>query len=372
MMRIGIDAISFAFEFSGVARYLMNMLEAMVAISKSDEFIIYSPMPINLSLPGKNWCFRIKPGWLSHRPTLWTQFVLPRLLLEDKIDVFWAQPTNMPLRLKHRCLRVLTLHDLVPYISPESMQLNSLVRMRLLLRSIVRVADIVICVSDTTAQLAARYFDVDGDKFKVIKEGVAPVFRRMEKEEARAIVKERFDIEGEYLIFVSTIEPRKDHLTLLRAIKILPEAPLLVLVGGKGWRSKPIFSEIEKFKKAGKIKYLGRVSDDNLRALYSAARLSVYPSRYEGFGLPVLEAMACGCPVLCSDSSSLTEVGGKAAFYFRTGDHQDLAARLKELLGDNQRLAAMADAGLERVKRFSFNRAAKELLAIFKERSGGV
>ena len=175
-----------------------------------------------------------------------------------------------------------------------------------------------------------------------------------------------FGLARDYVLFVSTIEPRKDHLTLLRAIARVPHAPLLVLAGGVGWRCNSILREIRVAEDAGRVKYVGRVDDDWLPALYSAATISVYPSVDEGFGLPVLEAMSCGCPVLCSDSSSLPEVGGDAACYFRTGDSEDLARRLTELLGDGDRLDAMSAAGLNQANRFSFRSAAEEILGIIR------
>jgi len=369
IMRIGVDGIPFAFEFTGIARYVFSMLKEMVAVAKSDEFIIYAPVPIDLNLPGNNWCIRAIPSWLSSRPTLWSQFVLPEMLAKDKIDIFWGQPTYLPLRVKNKCRRVLTLHDLVPYVCPASMQFRALVRMRLLLKQVVNAADVVICVSNATAEMAKKILQLDAGKVRVVKEAAAESFQPKEKNEARKVVREKFQIDSDYIIFVSTIEPRKEHLTLLRAINQLAKPPLLVLVGGKGWRYQQIMKEISHFEKAGKVRFLGRVGDTDLCYLYSAALIAVYPSRYEGFGLPVLEAMACGCPVLCSDSSSLPEIGGDAAVYFRTGDFRDLAGRIKEVLGDNYRLKQMAEAGREWVKQFSFRQSAEEMMAIIKEGS---
>ncbi|MEO0005481.1 MAG: glycosyltransferase family 1 protein [candidate division WOR-3 bacterium] len=366
-MRIGVDGISFAFEFTGVGRYLLSMLQELVQVVSADEVIIYSPKPIDLCLPGSNYRIRTVPNLLSRRPTLWTQFILPGLLKEDKIDVFWAQPTNLPLRLKHPCRRVLTLHDLVPYIAPESMQLRALLRMRLLLKPVANAADVVVCVSEFTARMAESFLRVNGKKIRVVKEAAAFGFKPLPKETARAIVRERFHLDGDYLIFVSTIEPRKDHPTLFKALRLVPEAPLLVLVGSRGWRSKGVFQEIGRLEKEGRVRYLGKVADEDLRALYSAALLAVYPSRYEGFGLPVLEAMACGCPVLSSDSSSLPEVGGEAAEYFRSGDHEDLAKRLRGLLRNEERLKEMVRQGFDNVNKFSFRKAAEELVKIFRE-----
>jgi glycosyltransferase involved in cell wall biosynthesis len=153
---------------------------------------------------------------------------------------------------------------------------------------------------------------------------------------------------------------------LLRALRLVPSAPLVAVIGRVGWKAESIMREITAMEKAGRVRHMGWIDDPDLPALYSAAKMLVLPSSYEGFGLPVLEAMACGCPVLCSWSSSLPEVGGNAARYFRVGDSEDLAGRLKDLLSDEKLRATMSAAGLERAKQFSFRQAAKEVLGIMR------
>jgi len=232
-----------------------------------------------------------------------------------------------------------------------------------------RAADAVIAVSQATADLGLRYLGIAKDHLHVVYEGASDAFRPVPRDQARAAVGHEFGLPARYVLCVGTIEPRKDHLTLLRAIESSPGFPLLVLVGGEGWRCRHIVAQIRRLQESGRVRYLGRVDDEWLPSLYSAAALSVYPSLYEGFGLPVLEAMSCGCPVLCSHSSSLPEVGGDAAFYFRAGDREDLTHKLRELLGDDQRLLAMSTAGMARARTFSFRRAAEEILDIVKQGS---
>lgn len=366
-MRIGVDGFPYYFKGAGIARYLTAMLTEMVVLAPQDEFLIYAPAPVEVPLPPTHNCrLRVVRSRLSARPTLWTQLVLPKALAVDGTDVFWAQPTYLPLQLEKKCLRILTIHDLVPYVDPRSMEFRSWLQMRFWLRPIAHAADVVICVSDATARLAQSYLKLRPEKIKVIKEAAASCFKPVELSKAKCTVAERFGINQDYMIFVSTVEPRKDHLLLLRALEMLGDVPLLVLVGGIGWRCGKILKEIIRFETLGRVRYLGRVNDEMLPALYSAARLSVYPSRYEGFGLPVLEAMACGCPVLASDSFSLPEVGGEAAAYFRTGDANDLAQKLWRLISDEDRLKRMAVEGVKRAGQFSFGKAAEEFLSLIK------
>jgi alpha-1,3-rhamnosyl/mannosyltransferase len=191
-------------------------------------------------------------------------------------------------------------------------------------------------------------------------------FEPIPKEQARSTVAEMFGVSGDYVFCVGTIEPRKDHLTLLDAIKSVPDAPLLVLSGEKGWRCRHILAQIRAHEEAGRVRYLGRVSADLLPVLYSAAKLSVYPSLYEGFSLPVLESMACGCPVLCIWSSSLPGVGEKPPAVFRPRDADELAYRLSALLSDKDRLADMRAMGSVQAASFSFDRAAAQMARVLR------
>jgi alpha-1,3-rhamnosyl/mannosyltransferase len=155
-------------------------------------------------------------------------------------------------------------------------------------------------------------------------------------------------------------------MVLLRALESVPDAPLLVVVGGTGWRCRETVRRIQALEAAGRVRHLGWVEDSSLAALYSGATLMVYPSFYEGFGLPVLEAMACGCPVLCSWSSSLPEVGGDVARYFRPRDGGDLARRIRELIDDAAVLAEMSAKGRRRAQGFSYRTSAEQMLRLMR------
>ncbi len=368
-MRIGIDAAPFAFEQTGIGRYLGSMLEEMQALDASIEYLLYSPLPVTLPMRHGNWTERVVRSGFSQRPSLWAQIVLPSLLASDMVDAFWAQPTNLPISLKRRCLRVLTIHDLVSHVRPESMRFRTWLRMRAMLGPVARAADEVIADSRATAIKAHQYLGIRHDRMHVVYAGTPAWCRPVPPGEARALLAEEVGLTQEYVLCVSTIEPRKDHLTLLQVMELVPHAPLLVLVGGEGWRCKHILAAIRTHEKAGRVRYLGRVGDRLLPALYSAAKLSVYPSLYEGFGLPVLESMACGCPVLSSDSSSLPEVGGDAARYFRVGHAASLSSELRRLVSNDSELAEMSVAGFARATEFSFRRAAEKLLDVIR---GGV
>jgi glycosyltransferase involved in cell wall biosynthesis len=366
-MRIGVDAVPFAFETAGVGRYLGGILEEMQSLAPTAEFLLYSPVPIDAPLCSDNCHLRVVAGGLARRPSIWAQIVLPGLLAADGVDAYWSQPTNLPIVLKRRCFRVLTVHDLVPYVVPKSMRFWAWLRTRVLLGPEARTADVVVADSHATASQAHRYLRVSRDRMSVVYPAAPSWCRPVQRDEAKGVVAREFELRQDYVLFVSTIEPRKDHLTLLRAIEQVPDPPLLVIAGGRGWRSRRIFEQIRAHEKSGRVRYVGRVDDQVLPALYSGAKFSVYPSTYEGFGLPVLESMACGCPVLSSDSSSLPEVGGDAARYFRAGDATSLSEGLRRLLWSESELSAMAEAGFVRAALFSYRRAAAEILQLIRD-----
>jgi alpha-1,3-rhamnosyl/mannosyltransferase len=229
-------------------------------------------------------------------------------------------------------------------------------------RAAVRAADVVVADSWATARLVSRVLGTPSSQLIVIPPGRSSEFAPVALASARQQTAERFGLTDEYMLAVGTLEPRKDHATLLRAVTRAANLPLLVIAGAIGWRSRTTLRLVRRAESRGLARYVGRVSDCELASLYSGARLTVCTSIYEGFGLPVLEAMACGCPVLCSWSSSLPEVGGLAARYFRPRDADDLSRQLRAVLGDDQLSSEMRARGLEQSAGFSFRRAAQQMI----------
>jgi glycosyltransferase involved in cell wall biosynthesis len=306
---------------------------------------------------------------------LWQQLLLPRRLAAGDIDLFWSPLTALPLALPVPA--VTTVHDLTALLLPETH--SAKVRLSLLpflARSLER-ARRVVAVSQATADDVIFHFPEARPRVRVVHEGVDPGFAPAPPERVAALRRELGWPRG-YILYVGTVEPRKNLGLLLDAWELLrgehagggaadgePMLPL-VLAGGYGWGSRALVRRIEGLAAAG-VRSLGRVAPDQLLRLYQGAAVFVYPSLYEGFGLPPLEAMACGVPTVVSDASSLPEVVGSAGIKVPPGDAAGLAAALADLLANPARRAELARRGPERARLFRWETAAERMEAIFAE-----
>jgi glycosyltransferase involved in cell wall biosynthesis len=308
---------------------------------------------------------------LEHQPAplgvIWQQVQLPRRLARGDVDLFWSPLQTLP--LGSRVPAVVTVHDLTLLLLPETH--SARVRwsqLPFLERSLDRARAIVADSAATAADLRFHFPSTAG-RVQVVYPGVEPAFAPAGADEVRRIRGELGLPDG-YLLSVGTLEPRKNLALLLDAWEALrredPEAtPPLVLAGGKGWHSARLERRIARLAPLG-LRHLGRVDDARLVELFQAARVFVYPSLYEGFGLPALEAMACGVPVVASDAASLPEVVGDAGVTVDPRNPEALAVALQELLADPEKAAELGRRGRARAARFSWERAAAEMAGVFE------
>ena len=240
-------------------------------------------------------------------------------------------------------------------------------------RSCTRLAEAQRIIADSQATRGdlIALAGADPARIRVVYPGCDARFRPLDRAAARATVAQRFALHEPYVLHVGTLEPRKNLITLLRAFAALRDTTAaghrLVLVGQRGWLYKPIFAAIDALGLSGHMCIIETAQDEDLPALYAAADLFVYPSLYEGFGLPVLEAMACGTPVVTSNRSALPEVAGDAALLVDPADDRALAESMARALADAALRNSMAERGLARARTFSWRRCARETLAVYEE-----
>lgn len=263
---------------------------------------------------------------------------------------------------------VLTVHDLIYKLYPEYHKRLNYWFLNLAMPLFCRRATAIIAVSEATRRDIVAHYDVEPDKIHVVYEAAAEHFKRPDAEDV-ARVRQKYDLPEQFLIHVSTIEPRKNLSRLVEALKRLrrtrPELKL-VLVGSKGWLYEDFFARIREEGLEKVVIALGWTPDADLPAVIGAAELAVQPSLYEGFGLPVLEHMACGQVVAASNASSFPEIGGEAAAYFDPEDVRDMTNVIGRLLDDEQKRRERRHAGLQQAARFSWQRAARETMAVYE------
>jgi glycosyltransferase involved in cell wall biosynthesis len=355
---------------AGLGRYAESLAQALVALEPGRWTLFFNSADRTPRLPaGLDGvpCRQVCAGYKPWRMAVWLGSLagvgFDRLLPD--VELFHAtEHLLLPLR---SAPTVLTVHDLIFHLFPEHHKRLNYWYLNATMPLYCRRATAVISVSEATKRDLMRLYGVPEAKITVIHEAAAPHFAPATPDRIAA-VRARYNLPERYVLRVGTIEPRKNLERLLDALVALrrsaPDARL-VIVGGTGWLTEGFFRRLEALGLGDAVQLTGRVPDEDLPAVYSGAELLVEPSLYEGFGLPLLEAMACGTPVVCSAVASLPEVGGQAARYFDPRDSETMAAVMGEVWHSADLRAALREVGPERAAQFSWQRAAHETLAVY-------
>ena len=370
-MAIYLDISAAVHGRAGLGRYAESLAQTLLAREPGRFALFYNRTPSTHLPPGLNEVpiRTVRAGYKPWRMAVWlgqwAHLGFDRLL--PGAELFHAtEHLLMPLR---HTPSVLTIHDLVFRLFPHYHKPLNYAFLNLAMPLFIRRADHLIAVSHSTRQDLVRLYDVDPDKITVIYEAADPRFRPQPIEEIRH-VQRKYSLPERFILSLGTLEPRKNYQRLVEALALLRQKPetegwQLVIAGEKGWLYGPFFRRLEELGLEHEVILLGHVPNEDLPALYSAATLFVFPSLYEGFGLPPLEAMACGTPVVCSRASSLPEVGGRAARYVNPTSTEEIAQAIHEVLVDEVLQEEMRERGVEQAKRFSWERAAQETMALY-------
>ncbi len=363
-MRIGIDARLTHYRSAGISRYTLQLIKALAKLRSGDEFTVLQSYHSRAPLVTEDGFETRRILTPSHHRL--EQITLPLEVSFLKLDLLHSPDFIPPLRAK--CKSIITVHDLNFMLYPHFMTKES-ARYYGQIDQAVRRADAIIAVSNATKQDTVRLLGVDEKRIAVIYEAASSYFQPMDRRDAKRRIAHRFGVDSDFLLFVSTIEPRKNIPNLLRAYRLLLDEyhtdVSLVLAGAKGWLFEDVFRLVTELDLEGKVRFLGRVSTEELLWLYNAARALVAPSFYEGFGLTPLEAMACGTPVVVSDVSSLPEIVADAGLTAPPDDPEAIAAATWRLLSDEALWASLSDKGLRRAACFSWDKAAEQTLALY-------
>jgi glycosyltransferase involved in cell wall biosynthesis len=347
-MKIALDGMPLASQLTGVGHYTAELARNLALVAPSDSFTLISPR-----------------GLLKRR---WWSLGLPLHLLRNTFDLFHG--TNYEVPLWSRRPSVVTIHDLSLLLHPEVHEEHLVRRARWRLPLMAKSAAKIITPSTSVKTEVCETFGVAPEKVAVTPEAPRPAFKRREDTQVAELLK-RLGIDGDFLLFVGTIEPRKNLRRLVEAFDQLLRntslSPKLVIAGGEGWLMDDFASLIKQKGVEDRVCLTGYLRDEDLCALYSTCAAFVYPSLYEGFGLPPLEAMACGAPVLTSRIPSLMETVGDAARLFDPNDIGDLARAMAEMLSDANVREHYAELSKIQVKKFSWERTAVKTLEVYRE-----
>ncbi|MEK6813475.1 MAG: glycosyltransferase family 1 protein [Nitrospirota bacterium] len=372
-MHIAIDVRTINPTHSGVGFYVSNLLGSLREIDKENRYsyVCNQAQCRGQLLPGKSVDLIRTP--FSHENHLfgdfWEHAVLPYRLRKAGADIFHGPAFLIPFR-SPTFRTVVTVHDLVVFLHPETVPRRYSLYMKWLVRMAVRRADRIIAVSECTRLDLMNILGVDSSRIVVIPEAAGPEFGPPGPERVESVLN-RYNINGRYLLHVGNLEPKKNLPRVIRAFDRVKRMPggadlSLVIAGKKGWLYDEIFRTANAVS-ANAIRFLGYVPRDEMAAIYAGASCFVFPSIYEGFGLPVLEAMACGTPVVTSNISSMPEVAGRAAVLVDPYDEESIASGILAVVSDPSLQSTLRREGILRSRTFSWDRAARETLALYRD-----
>jgi len=355
---------------TGVGNYTYNLVKGLQKIGKGKDLILvhFAKSPEETYKESKEVVVRKLPSKLTE------MLSLPSTLHRMSCDVVhFPAFTGSQLRAYSatRVPIVLTVHDLTPILFPEAHPTKSGLLWGKAFRSCAKFVSHWIAVSENTKNDLTSVLNVNPDNITVVPEAADERFKPItDKEEIKRYVFEHYGLQTPFILYVGTLEPRKNIPSLLKAFSILRERGYphkLVLIGGKGWKYEEIFSTIDELKLENQIAIPGYVQDQDMVYFYNLADLFVYPSLYEGFGLPPLEAMSCGAPVITSSKSSLPEVVGDAALLVDPLDVDALAVAIESVLANKELRTELSERGLKRAKFFSWEKTAEQTWSIYAE-----
>jgi len=350
---------------SGIGNYIYNLLEHLkknqdldLTLIAHDNQTIYSDFPV------------IKPRYPfpGFSFLLWSQFLSLQKPLFHSFDIV-HNPGHFPILIKPSKRYVTTIHDITPILHPQHHPRWRTLYTRIAIPRLVKNSDKIIAVSLQTKKDLISYYHIPEEKISVIYEGASKEFKKIDKQTVEAI-RRKYNLNDPFILFIGNLEPRKNIPNLIRAFSLCRKQNQdlnLVIAGRKGWMYGEIFTTIKDLRLEDSVKFLDYVPHEDLPALYNAARIFVFVPFYEGFGLPVLEAMQCGTPVVTTNVSSLPEIVGDGGIMVDPSDVIGLAEKITRLISDEKVRAENIRYNLVRCQQFSWEKCAQQTAEVYEE-----
>ena len=366
-MHIGIDVRLPFYQMGGISQYILHLLPALAAADQENQYSLFHMRRDGRSYTPAATNFQRKNVWTPCHHKL-ERLVLGLELLPHQLDVLHS-PDFIPPQWGGR-RKVITVHDLNFIFYPQFLTQDSMRYYANQIERAVEAADHISADSDATRHDLIEQLRVPPEKITTVHLAANPLYERAYEETAVTATLQKYDLPRDFILFVGTLEPRKNLPFLIRAYdELLKQGEIdvpLILVGGKGWLNEEVFITVAELGLQNQVRHLTGIFDEQLAHLYHAAAVLVTPSHYEGFGLPALEAMHCGCPVIVSNRGSLPEVAGEAGLQLPLDDESVWTDALCRVLTDSALRQKMIARGYAQAKTFSWPKAAKMTVGIYK------
>jgi glycosyltransferase involved in cell wall biosynthesis len=367
-LRIGINARYLENPETGIEKYLRFLVNNLVMIDKKNDYVLFYRNNSSSRIVESRKISEIKTGmgdWNVFCRIFYEQFLLWRDIKNEKVDIFHGPSFMVPFFKPKGCKYIVTIMDLSYLTCPESYTFLNRLYFHLFLKRSMTIADKIIAISESTKKEIMHNFRIHADKIVVTHLAVEEKYKLIKDNEKRINVQRKYGLPEKFMLCVGSLIPRKNIKRIIEAFKKIKGDGLphkLVVVGKKGWLYDDIFHYIDEHNLKEDIHFTGYVGYDDLPVIYCLADLFVYPSLEEGFGLPILEAFACECPVLTSNTSSMPEVAGDAAYLINPLSIDEIADGMKEMLTNKKLRVQLIKKGKGRVNDFSWKMAAEKTL----------
>ena len=371
-MRIAYDAKRAFKNFTGLGNYSRSVISLMANFYPDNEYVLYTPPynihPSNVFTSSSNISVCQPKGiWRSFH-SVWRSFKLSAQIKKDKIDIFHGLSHELPAGIaKTGAKSLLTMHDLIVLRYPH---LFKYIDRKIYIKkyhAACKNADLIIAISEQTKSDLIDLMGVDEGKIRLVYQGCDPQFYSLRSEAEKQSVKQKYNLPDKFILNVGTIEERKSLAVIVKALAQLPDDIHLLAVGKPSKYMKTVQSEIVKHNLQNRVHFLHGIAFTDLPAVYQLSQVFVYPSIFEGFGIPILEALNSQVPVIAANSSSLPEVGGNAALYINVGDYDALATYIRNIINDSDLKADMISKGIQQAAKFRESEVAKALWNVYSE-----
>jgi len=374
-LRIGINGRYLQRRMSGIERYVVEIIEHLGAIDKRNLYSIFFNKDADVPKldVGRNFDIEVSDFPTKQRTLrlFWEHVFLWYEIKKNNLDIFHGPAFFVPLFKPKGCKYITTVHDITFVKYPQAFTFGTILYYKLLFPRSLRLADVIITDSVSTKDDIIEKYKINCEKIKVVYLGISKNFLEKQKREKKEAIKKKYALPDKYFLFTGVLSPRKNVEKLIDAFADLIKEEgyrdyKLLIVGRKGWLYGAIFKKVEDLHIKDDVLFIEHIPEEELPVFYQLAQIYLFPSLYEGFGLPILEAMASGCPVITSNVSSMPEVAGDAAILINPLDKKELLAAIKQVMENKMLQKQMREKGHIQVQKFSWQKAAEETKAVYE------